>query len=128
MAERPAKAIATVLQAAAALSGETVRVGMPSDDLERGVWCSAAGGPAEIPILGSSGETIIQARVQVIVRTKRREHEACETLAWAVHDALKRASPTDYTRCHPAGPPIQFLEPETQRPVGSVNVDLTLIE
>lgn len=82
-----------------------------------------------MPELGQN-RALIQPRVQVIVRTALRELEACETLAWAVYDAVAEdgAEPTDYSLIYPAGPPIHLLEPETGRPLYTVNIELTIIE
>lgn len=124
MGERPAKAVQTVL--AAALVGETVRVGFPQNEPDRGVWCIPTGGFAPEPIQG--GEDLRRPTVQVFCRAKARDDASLETLVWAALNAINRTAPTDYTSALPLGDPTQLLPDENGRPRATFNVALVLIE
>lgn len=125
MAERPAKAVCTVL--AAALSGETVRVGFPQDTPDRGVWCIPTGGFAPVPLLGGDGD-MRRPTVQVFCRAARGADASLEALVWSALDAINRTPPTDYVSALPLGDPIQLQPDENGRPRSSFNVALLLVE
>lgn len=124
MPERPAKAVYDVL--AAALAGETVRIGHPQDLPDRGVWCLPTGGLGNVPIQGS--EDIHRPTVQVFCRAARQAHESLETLTWAAFNAINRNPPTGYTSANCLADPIQLQPDENGRPRASFNVALVLIE
>ena len=125
MAERPAKAVQTVL--AAALTGVTVRVGRPQDTPDKGVWVVATGGYAPIPICGAD-EDLRRPTVQVYVREAKGNAEALETLVWQALNAINRTPPTDYASALPASDPIDLQPDENGRPRASFNVELVIIE
>ena len=127
MGERPAKAVHTVLSAAAALSGETIRIGRPQDSPDRGIWCWGTGGFAAVEISGED-EDLEQPTVQVFVRVEKGDGEDLETLAYAVRDALNHSEPTDYTTVRVPRHPIFLQDDARGRPRASINAELVIIE
>ena len=124
MGARPSQAVKDVIEAA--MGSETVVKGLPTDKPDRLIACISTGGYATV--FEAGGDDVLQPTVHVLIRTKKGQGAAAETLVWAVHNALNRAEPTDYCRCVCRAPPSELKPDGKDRPVWSINVELTIIE